>query len=30
MHTGVKDLEMRREKCIAWGHDLCAVRVRWR
>ena len=29
-HTNVADLEMRREKCVAWGHDLCATRVRWR
>jgi hypothetical protein len=29
-HTNAKDLEMRREKCVAWGHELCATRVRWR
>lgn len=29
-HTRVKDLEVRREKCQAWGHDVCTNRVRWR
>lgn len=28
--TGVRDLEMRRERCQAWGHESCAIRVRWR
>ena len=27
--TGVKDVEVRREKCQAWGHDVCETRVRW-
>lgn len=28
--TRVHDLEVRREKCQAWGHDVCCNRVRWR
>jgi hypothetical protein len=27
--TGVTHVEARREKCIAWGHDVCVTRVRW-
>lgn len=27
--TGVHDLEVRRERCQAWGHEDCAMRVRW-
>lgn len=27
--TGVKQVEARREKCLAWGHDVCLTRVRW-
>jgi hypothetical protein len=26
--TGYK-VEVRREKCVGWGHDLCQYRVRW-
>jgi len=26
--TGHK-VEVRREKCVAWGHDICQFRVRW-
>jgi hypothetical protein len=27
--TGVRCVEARREKCIAWGHDYCLTRMRW-
>ncbi len=27
--TGVRQVEARREKCVAWGHDVCVTRVRW-
>ena len=27
--TGVRDVEARREKCVAWGHDVCLTRVKW-
>lgn len=27
--TGVTITESRREKCIAWGHDVCVARYRW-
>jgi hypothetical protein len=27
--TGVKNVEARREKCIAWGHDVCVTRLKW-
>lgn len=27
--TGVHQVEARREKCVAWGHDVCITRVRW-
>jgi hypothetical protein len=27
--TGAKITEARREKCIAWGHDVCVSRYRW-
>lgn len=26
--TGLR-VEVRREKCLGWGHDLCQFRVRW-
>ena len=29
-HTRVKELEVRREKCQGWGHDVCTNRVRWK
>jgi hypothetical protein len=28
--TGARDVVAIREKCQAWGHDVCVVRVRWR
>lgn len=28
--TGAREVEVRREKCQAWGHEVCCVRVRWR
>ena len=27
--TGAKNVEARREKCRAWGHDVCVTRIRW-
>ena len=27
--TRVRDVEARREKCVAWGHDVCLTRVKW-
>lgn len=27
--TGVRGLEVRREKCQGWGHEACVTRVRW-
>jgi hypothetical protein len=27
--TGVTNVEARREKCVAWGHDVCLTRVKW-
>jgi hypothetical protein len=27
--TGVKNVEVTRTKCLAWGHECCAFRVRW-
>jgi hypothetical protein len=27
--TGVKNVEARREKCVAWGHEACLTRVKW-
>lgn len=27
--TGAKNVEARREKCQAWGHDVCLTRIRW-
>jgi len=27
--TGVKNVTARREKCQAWGHDVCLTRIRW-
>ncbi|MGZ3424660.1 MAG: hypothetical protein ACXVEE_42780 [Polyangiales bacterium] len=27
--TGAKNVEVTRTKCLAWGHDCCAFRVRW-
>jgi hypothetical protein len=27
--TGARDVEVRREKCVGWGHEACHVRVRW-
>lgn len=27
--TGVRVTETRREKCVAWGHDVCVMRYRW-
>ena len=27
--TGAPNVTARREKCIAWGHDVCLTRVRW-
>jgi hypothetical protein len=27
--TGVKNVEVQRVKCQAWGHELCSFRVRW-
>lgn len=26
---GMRNIEMRREKCRSWGHDTCQTRVRW-
>jgi len=28
--THAQDVEVRREKCQGWGHDVCTNRVRWR
>jgi hypothetical protein len=28
--TGARDVVAIREKCQAWGHDVCVARVRWR
>jgi hypothetical protein len=28
--TGARDVVAIREKCQAWGHDVCIARVRWR
>ncbi len=27
--TGKKIIEARREKCLAWGHDVCLMRLKW-
>lgn len=27
--SGKKVIESRRDKCVAWGHSLCIVRLRW-
>ena len=27
--TGARNVDVRREKCLAWGHDVCVFRVRW-
>lgn len=27
--TGMRNVESRREKCVAWGHDVCLTRVKW-
>jgi hypothetical protein len=27
--TGVAGIEVRREKCQGWGHEVCVTRVRW-
>lgn len=27
--TGVTILEVRRDRCVGWGHDACVVRIRW-
>jgi len=28
-HMGLKNIDARREKCRAWGHDSCETRFRW-
>lgn len=27
--TGKSNVIARREKCLAWGHDVCSTRIRW-
>jgi hypothetical protein len=27
--TGRSNVTVRREKCQAWGHEVCSSRVRW-
>lgn len=27
--TGRKVIECRRDKCVAWGHKVCVIRIRW-
>lgn len=28
--TGLSDVSAHRERCVAWGHDACEVRLTWR